>query len=85
MTAISPHTMEGASVMKSQVLNRSIDRRSKLDQLQFKFVFIVVFSWFVFAEAMKILSLSRDNTKQNWWKEALTQTNSVVPYLFMRV
>ena len=71
--------------MKSQVLNRSIDRRSKLDQLQFKFVFIVVFSWFVFAEAMKILSLSRDNTKQNWWKEALTQTNSVVPYLYMRV
>ena len=71
--------------MKSQVLNRSIDRRTKLDQLQFKFVFIVVFSWFVFAEAMKILSLSRDNPKQNWWKEALTQTNSVVPYLFMRV
>ena len=71
--------------MKSQVLSRSIDRRSKLDQLQFKFVFIVVFLWFVFAEAMKILSLSRDNTKQNWWKEALTQTNSVVPYLFMRV
>ena len=71
--------------MKSQVLNRSIDRRSKLDQLQFKFVFIVVFSWFVFAEAMKILSLSRDNPKQNWWKEALTQTNSLVPYLFMRV
>ena len=71
--------------MKSQVLNRSIDRRSKLDQLQFKFVFIVVFSWFVFAEAMKILSSSRDNTKQNCWKEALTQTNSVVPYLFMRV
>ena len=71
--------------MKSQVLNRSIDRLSKLDQLQFKFVFIVVFLWFVFAEAMKILSLSRDNTKQNWWKEALTQTNSVVPYLFMRV
>ena len=71
--------------MKSIVLNRSIDRRSKLDQLQFKFVFIVVFLWFVFAEAMKILSLSRDNPKQNWWKEALTQTNSVVPYLFMRV
>jgi hypothetical protein len=85
MTAISPHTMEGAGVMKSQVLNRSIDRQTKLDQLQFKFVFIVVFSWFVFAEAMKSLSSSRDNTKQNWWKEALTQTNSVVPYLFMRV
>ena len=71
--------------MKSQVLNRSIDRRSKLDQLQFKFMFIVVFSWFVVAEAMKILSSSRNNTKQNCWKEALTQTNSVVPYLFMRV
>ena len=71
--------------MKSQVLNRSIDRRTNKDQLQFKLVFIVVFSWFVFAEAMKILSSSRDNTKQNWWKEALTQTNSVVPYLFMRV
>ena len=71
--------------MKSHVLNRSVDRHTKFDQLQFKFVFIVVFSWFVFAEAMKILSSSRDNTKQNWWKEALTQTNSVVPYLFMRV
>ena len=71
--------------MKSQVLNRSIDRRTKLDQLQFKFVFIVVFSWFFFAEAMKIVSSSRGNAKQNWWKEALTQTNSVVPYLFMRV
>lgn len=71
--------------MKSQVLNRSIDRRTNKDQLQFKLVFIVVFSWFVFAEAMKVLSSSRDNTKQNWWKEALTQTNSVVPYLFMRV
>ena len=71
--------------MKSQVLKRSIDRRTKLDQLQFKLVFIVVFSWFVFAEAMKVLSSSRDNTQQNWWKEALTQTNSVVPYLFMRV
>jgi len=71
--------------MKSQVLNRSIDRRTNKDQLQFKLVFIVVFSWFVFAEAMKVLSSSRDNTKQNWWKEALTQTNSLVPYLFMRV
>ena len=71
--------------MKSQVLTRSIDRRTNKDQLQFKLVFIVVFSWFVFAEAMKILSSSRDNTKQNWWKEAITQTNSVVPYLFMRV
>ena len=85
MTANSPHTLEGAGVMKSKVLNRSIDRRTKLDQLQFKLVFIVVFSWFVFAEAMKVLSSSRDNTKQNWWKEALTQTNSLVPYLFMRV
>ena len=71
--------------MKSQVLNRSIDRRANKDQLQFKLVFIVVFSWFVFAEAMKVLTSSRDNTKQNWWKEALTQTNSLVPYLFMRV
>jgi len=71
--------------MKSQVLNRSIDRRTNKDQLQFKLVFIVVFSWFVFAEAMKVLSSSRDNTKQNWWREALTQTNSLVPYLFMRV
>ena len=80
-----PHKIEEASVMKPQVLNRPIDRRKKFDQIQFKFVFIVVFSWFVVAEAMKILSSSRDNTKQNWWKEALTQTNSVVPYLFMRV
>ncbi len=71
--------------MKPQVLNRPIDRRTKFDQIQFKFVFILVFSWFLFAEAIKIVSLSRDNTEGSWWKEALTQTNSVVPYLFMRV
>ena len=71
--------------MKPQVLNRSIDRHRKFDQIQFRFVFIVVFSWFLFAEAIKIVSLSRDKTEGNCWKEALTQANSVVPYLFMRV
>ncbi len=80
-----PHKIEEASVMKPQVLNRPIDRRKKFDQIQFKFVFIVIFAWFLFAETMKTVSLSRDNTERNWWKEALTQTNSVVPYLFMRV
>ena len=71
--------------MKPQVLKRAVDGRTKFDQIQFKFVFVVVFSWFLFAEAVKLVSLSRDNTEGNWWKEALTQTNSVVPYLFMRV
>ena len=85
MNASIPYEIKGGGVMKPQVLSQPIDRRKKFDQIQFKFVFIVVFSWFVFAEAMKILNSSRDNTKQNWWKEALTQTNSVVPYLFMRV
>ena len=85
MTASVPHKIKGAGLMKPQVLNRPIDRRTKFDQIQFKFVFILVFSWFLFAEAIKIVSLSRDNTEGSWWKEALTQTNSVVPYLFMRV
>ena len=85
MNASIPFKIKGAGVMKPQVLNRRIDRRTKFDQIQFKFVFILVFSWFLFAEAIKIVSLSRDNTEGSWWKEALTQTNSVVPYLFMRV
>ena len=85
MNASIPYKIKGAGVMKPQVLNRPIDRRTKFDQIQFKFVFILVFSWFLFAEAIKIVSLSRDNTEGSWWKEALTQTNSVVPYLFMRV
>ena len=76
---------KGGGVMKPQVLKRAVDGRTKFDQIQFKFVFVVVFSWFLFAEAVKLVSLSRDNTEGNWWKEALTQTNSVVPYLFMRV
>ena len=79
------YKIKGGVVMKPQVLSQPIDRRKKFDQIQFKFVFLVVFSWFVFVEATRILTSSRDNTKQNWWKEALTQTNSVVPYLFMRV
>ncbi len=85
MNASIPCKLEGGGVMKPQVLSQPIDRRKKFDQIQFKFVFVVVFSWFLFAEAIKLVSLSRDNTEGTWWKEALTQTNSVVPYLFMRV
>ena len=85
MNASIPCKLEGGGEMKPQVLSQPIDRRKKFDQIQFKFVFVVVFSWFLFAEAIKLVSLSRDNTEGTWWKEALTQTNSVVPYLFMRV
>ena len=85
MNVSTSYKIKGGGVMKPQVLSQPIDRRKKFDQIQFKFVFIVVFSWFLFAEAVKLVSLSRDNAEGNWWKEALTQTNSVVPYLFMRV
>ena len=85
MNASIPYKIKGGGVMKPQVLSQPVDRSKKLDQIQFKFVFIVIFAWFLFAETMKTVSLSRDNTERNWWKEALTQTNSVVPYLFMRV
>ncbi len=85
MNAYKPCNIKGGGVMKPQVLSQPIDRRKKFDQIQFKFVFIVIFAWFLLAETMKVISLSRDNTERTWWKEALTQTNSVVPYLFMRV
>lgn len=85
MNTSIPYEIKGGGVMKPQVLSQPIDRRKKFDQIQFKFVFMVIFAWFLFAETMKVVCLSRDNTERTWWKEALTQTNSVVPYLFMRV
>ena len=85
MNTSIPYKIKGGGVMKPQVLRQPIDRRKKFDQIQFKFVFVLVFSWFLLAEAIKLVSFSRDSTEGNWWKEALTQTNSVVPYLFMRV
>ena len=72
-------------VMKTEVAKRLDRRTDKFDQMQFKIVFLVVFSWFLLSSLVKTIMLVRGNKDKNCWKEAAIQTNSVVPYLFMQV
>jgi hypothetical protein len=71
--------------METNTVHRSNERMDSFDQIQFKFLFLIVFSWFLVASVGKFLTATRDSTDQNCWREAVTQTNSLVPYLFMRV
>ena len=71
--------------METNTVKRSHERMNSFDQIQFKFLFFIVFSWFLVASLGKVLTATRGSTNQNFWKEAVTQTNSLVPYLFMRV
>ncbi len=71
--------------METNTVKRSHERMDSFDQIQFKFLFLIVFSWFLVASLGKCLIATRGSTNQHFWKEAVTQTNSLVPYLFMRV
>ncbi len=71
--------------METNTVKRSHERMDSFDQIQFKFLFLIVFLWFLMASLGKFLIAPQSSTNQNFWKEAVTQTNSLVPYLFMRV
>ena len=71
--------------METNTVKRSHERMNSFDQIQFKFLFLIVFLWFLMASLGKFLIAPQSSTNQNFWKEAVTQTNSLVPYLFMRV
>ena len=71
--------------METNTVKRSHERMNSFDQIQFKFLFLIVFSWFLVASLGKFLIAPQSSINQNFWKEAVTQTNSLVPYLFMRV
>jgi len=71
--------------METNTVKRSHERMDSFDQIQFKFLFLIVFLWFLMASLGKFLIAPQSSTNQNFWREAVTQTNSLVPYLFMRV
>ena len=71
--------------METNTVKRSHERMDSFDQIQFKLLFLIVFLWFLMASLGKFLIAPQSSTNQNFWKEAVTQTNSLVPYLFMRV
>ena len=71
--------------METSTVKRSDERMDSFEQIHFKFLFIIVFLWFLMASLGKFLIAPQNSTNQNFWKEAVTQTNSLVPYLFMRV
>ena len=71
--------------MKTSTIKRSDERMDSFEQIHFKFLFLIVFLWFLLASLGKFLIAPQSSTNQKFWKEAVTQTNSLVPYLFMRV
>ena len=71
--------------METNTVKRSHERMDSFDQIQFKFLFLIVFLWFLMASLGKFLIAPQSSTNQNFWRQAVTQTNSLVPYLFMRV
>ena len=71
--------------MKTKTVKRSDERMDSFEQIHFKFLFLIVFLWFLMASLGKFLIAPQSSTNQSFWKEAVTQTNSLVPYLFMRV
>jgi hypothetical protein len=71
--------------METKTVKRSDERMDSFEQIHFKFLFLIVFLWFLMASLGKFLITPQSSTTQNFWKEAVTQTNSLVPYLFMRV
>ena len=71
--------------METNTVKRSHERMDSFDQIQFKLLFLIVFLWFLMASLGKFLIAPQSSTNQNFWREAVTQTNSLVPYLFMRV
>ena len=71
--------------METKTVKRSDERMDSFEQIHFKFLFLIVFLWFLMASLGKFLIAPQSSINQNFWKEAVTQTNSLGPYLFMRV
>ena len=71
--------------METKTVKRSDERMDSFEQIHFKLLFLIVFLWFLMASLGKFLIAPQSSTNQNFWKEAVTQTNSLLPYLFMRV
>ena len=55
------------------------------EQMQFRILFVMVFTWFLFAAVLKSLTLQRGSSSDSCWQEARREAYSLTPYAFMRV
>ena len=56
-----------------------------LEQMQFRILFVMVFTWFLFAAVLKSFTLQRASSKDSCWQEARREAYSLTPYAFMRI
>ena len=55
------------------------------DQLQFRMLFMMVFTWFISAAILKSLTFQRAGSTESCWQEARRSAYSLTPYAFMRI
>jgi hypothetical protein len=55
------------------------------EQMQFRILFVMVFTWFLFAAVLKSLTLQRSSSRDSCWQEARREAYSLTPYAFMRI
>ena len=55
------------------------------EQMQFRILFVMVFTWFLFAAVLKSLTLQRGSSTDSCWQEARREACSLTPYAFMRI
>lgn len=55
------------------------------DQLQFRLLFMMVFTWFISAAILKSLTFQRAGSTESCWQEARRSAYSLTPYAFMRI
>lgn len=55
------------------------------DQLQFRMLFVMVFTWFISAAILKSLTFQRAGSKESCWQEVRRAAYSLTPYAFMRI
>lgn len=67
--------------MKSQQLAL---RKSVWEVLQFRLLFLTVFTWFLAVAVINRIKMTRRN-ELNLWDDAKRNASSVAPYAFMRI
>ena len=55
------------------------------EQMQFRMLFVMVFTWFLFAAVLKSLTLQRGSSTESCWQEARRAAYSLTPYAFMKI
>ena len=66
--------------------NKTSDGPSGIwEQMQFRILFVMVFTWFLFAAVLKSLTLQRGSSRDSCWQEARREAYSLTPYAFMRI